>query len=107
MPKRNIIALLVALCLLPFSSSALLGSATITSLTTLPPASPTGNDPCAFINRVNLLDRIESNWQNYNISLLVKTCNTVCPLMYGSGNPDISGIGVSATIILVVYKLTI
>jgi hypothetical protein len=42
-----------------------------------------------------MLDRVQSDWQGYNISLLVATCAGVCPLVYGSGNPDISGIGVS------------
>jgi hypothetical protein len=30
-----------------------------------------------------------------NISLLVATCEEICPVVYGTGNPDISGIGVS------------
>jgi len=67
------------------------------SLTTLPPAMPTGNnpDPCAFPDRDSLLDRIAGDLNNYNISLLIDTCPDVCQYIYGSGNPDISGIGVS------------
>lgn len=65
------------------------------SLTTLPPASPTtGRDPCNFTDRNSLIDRVDSDWRGYNISLLVATCEGVCPLVYGDGNPDISGIGV-------------
>src|SRR5436305_14791041 len=58
---------------------------------------PTGNDsdPCAFTDRNSLLDRVTSDWQDYNVSLLVETCAEVCVLVYGTGNPDISGIGVS------------
>ena len=41
-----------------------------------------------------MLERIDKDWINYNISLLVQTCSSVCPLVYGSGNPDISGPGV-------------
>ena len=72
------------------------------NLTTLPPAVPTGKsaDPCAFSDRNSLINRVASDWQSYNISLLVETCAGVCALVYGSGNPDISGIGVS-----VVYKM--
>ena len=67
-----------------------------TNLTTLPAALPTGGnlDPCAFTDREALLDRVESDWQSYNISLLVATCGSVCLLVYGAGNPDILGIGV-------------
>ena len=66
------------------------------SLTTLPPAQPTGNvsDPCAFEDRNNMIDRVEEVWQEYNVSLLVATCDNVCLFVYGAGNPDVSGIGV-------------
>src|SRR5204863_3159384 len=66
------------------------------TLTTLPPAVPGGNssDSCAFPDRNGLIDRVASDWQGYNISLLVATCPGVCAYIYGSGNPDISGIGV-------------
>jgi hypothetical protein len=67
------------------------------TLTTLPPADPISNnsDPCAFSNRTGLLNRIDNDPEGYNISLLVTTCSSVCAVVYGSGNPDISGIGVS------------
>ncbi len=86
-----------------FSAAAFLAhavaeiTAPLATLTTLPPALPTSNntDPCAFTDRVSLLDRVESDWQDYNISMLVTVCSQVCPLVYGTGNPDISGIGVS------------
>lgn len=66
------------------------------NVTTLPPAVPSNNSssPCNFSDRNSLLVRVESDWQGYNISLLVQTCAGVCPLVFGSGNPDISGIGV-------------
>jgi hypothetical protein len=69
------------------------------SITTLPPAVPTGDnsDPCAFPDRNSLLDRVESDLQEYNVSLLVATCPNVCPFVFGTGNPDISGIGVGCT----------
>ncbi|KAK3379010.1 hypothetical protein B0T24DRAFT_610532 [Lasiosphaeria ovina] len=63
------------------------------TLTTLPPAQPTGTDACAFDSLNSLVDRVASNWTGYNISLLVQTCPGVCNLVYGVGNPDISGIG--------------
>lgn len=67
------------------------------TMTTLPPASPTANtiDPCTFVNRMELFSRIRSSVVAYNISLLVETCPNLCTDVYGSGNPDISGIGVS------------
>lgn len=80
MDNRYAVLILGALLLLLRFSSATTGSDT---------------DPCAFTDRVSLLDRIESDWQEYNISLLVETCNAVCSILYGTGNPDISGIGVS------------
>ena len=67
----------------------------LSSATALPPAVPTGNasDPCAFADRVALLDRIASDLDGYNMTLLVTTCSGVCQIVYGEGNPDISGIG--------------
>lgn len=53
-------------------------------------------DPCNFSDRYGLIDRIDSNRSEYNISLLINTCEGVCPLVYGSGNPDISGAGVKS-----------
>jgi hypothetical protein len=76
-------------------SSIALPSQNIT--TTIPPAQPTSNDtnPCDFIDRSTLLNRVVNDWQGYNISLLVEKCPNVCVLIYGDGNPDVSGIGVS------------
>jgi hypothetical protein len=78
-----------------------LGQETLTSatLTRLPAAIPTDNatDPCAFTDRNSLIDRVESDWAENNVSLLVQTCDSVCVLIYGAGNPDISGIGVSVS----------
>lgn len=87
-----------------FSTAAFLAhvvAETTATLTTLPPALPTSNntDPCAFTDRTSLLDRVESDWQDYNISMLVTVCTQVCPLIYGTGNPDISGIGVSSMLL--------
>jgi len=64
------------------------------ALATLPPATPDGNASCAFDNLPELVQRVVEDWAGYNISLLVDTCPGVCDLVYGSGNPDISGIGV-------------
>lgn len=64
---------------------------------TLPPAKPTGsNDPCAFSDLQELVDRLEENPALYNTTLMVETCDDICQLVYGTGNPDISGIGASS-----------
>ncbi len=67
------------------------GSSTLLSFdsSTLPAAS------CDFDGASDLVERVLSEWAGYNISLLVGACPDVCNLVYGSGNPDISGIGVS------------
>src|SRR5437762_6662067 len=101
MARKTLFAFCIwVFCVILAPASSLVVSSTESSatLTTLPPASPTGNstDPCAFADRITLIDRVEADWQNYNMSLLVATCAGVCPLVYGSGNPDISGIGVSS-----------
>lgn len=63
--------------------------------TILPPAKPgESEDPCAFSDLQNLLDRLEQSSELYNITLLVETCDNICQLLYGTGNPDLSGIGV-------------
>jgi len=69
------------------------------TVTSLPPASPEGNnnDPCAFADRQSLINRIDGNFERYNISLLVESCPNVCLLVFGAGNPDMSGIGASST----------
>lgn len=89
---------ILALIIAPTLASSMIQPLTsVATLTTLPPASPTGNntDPCAFSDRKGLFDRIHNNIEAYNVSLLVRTCPEICTLVYGSGNPDISGIGVS------------
>jgi hypothetical protein len=50
----------------------------------LPAADPNSNrtDPCAFSDRHALLNRIQSDWQSYSVSLLVAACADVCPLIY-------------------------
>ncbi|AEO69507.1 uncharacterized protein THITE_114136 [Thermothielavioides terrestris NRRL 8126] len=63
------------------------------ALATLPPATQDGNASCAFDSLPELVERVVEDWAGYNISLLVDTCPGVCELVYGSGNPDISGIG--------------
>lgn len=85
-----------ALALPSSSPSPALPSQTAT-VATLPPAQPSGNDtnPCDFADRSTLLNRVVSDWQGYNISLLAEICLGVCVLIYGDGNPDVSGIGVS------------
>ena len=72
----------------------------ITNITALPAALPTGGnlDPCAFTDREILLNSIESDWQSYNVSLLVATCDSVYFLVYSAGNPNISRIGYVSTL---------
>lgn len=70
-------------------------ASTTPALTTLPPATPGGNASCGFDSLTDLVERVVDEWAGYNISVLVETCPGVCELVYGSGNPDISGIGVS------------
>lgn len=67
------------------------------SLPTLPPAKPgESEDPCAFSGLQDLLGRLEQNSKLYNITLLIKTCDNICQLISGTGNPDLSGIGASS-----------
>ena len=89
-------SLLRYICLLTLIASAAATTQQVSKSNTLPPSVSTNNssDPCDFADRNSLLARIESEWQSHNISLLVQTCPGVCLLIYGSGNPDISGIGV-------------
>ena len=67
-------------------------------ITNLPVAAlPVGDstsDVCALTDRLSLINRVESEGPSYNLSLLVNTCSSVCLLVYGAENPDISGIGV-------------
>jgi hypothetical protein len=50
-------------------------------------------DPCAFVQRSSMTELIKSDWEGRNMSHLIQTCDSVCLLVYGAGNPDISGIG--------------
>jgi hypothetical protein len=70
------------------------------TVTTLPPAQPSSDDtnPCDFTDRWTMIDRVLSDWQGYNMSLLVDKCPNVCVLIYGDGNPDVCGIGVSCVL---------
>lgn len=62
--------------------------------TVLPPAKPgESDDPCAFSDFQELLGRVEESPELYNATLLVETCDNICPLVYGTGNPDLLGIG--------------
>ncbi|RSM12021.1 hypothetical protein CDV31_006471 [Fusarium ambrosium] len=64
------------------------------ALPTLPPANPDiSKDPCAFSDIDKLMYRLENTSLSYNTSLLVETCDDICRLLYGVGNPDILGIG--------------
>ncbi|KAK3368031.1 hypothetical protein B0H63DRAFT_89004 [Podospora didyma] len=56
---------------------------------------PSGSsEPMWFIQRSSMAKLFKINWDNYNITYLVDTCDSVCLLVFGAGNPDISGIGV-------------
>lgn len=64
----------------------------------LPPADPMGQDPdpCAYENHWEMIGRL-GQLPDYNdsiSSLLVERCRSVCQLLRGSGNHDVSGIGV-------------
>jgi hypothetical protein len=60
-----------------------------------PPPLPTGNDVCAFENLDTLVNRAVHDWAGYNMSLLVEACPKAGEVAFGTGNPDISGPGVS------------
>jgi hypothetical protein len=99
MDQRIILAWLTsALIYLPSGLMTPLDMATQTNvpITTLPATNSqeAGRDLCNFTDHNSLLDHVEGSGANYNLSLLVGTCSGVCSLVYGSGNPDISGIGV-------------
>ncbi|RSL57584.1 hypothetical protein CEP54_008205 [Fusarium duplospermum] len=67
--------------------------------TVLPPAKPGESEgPCAFSDLKQLLGRLEQSPELHNMTLLVETCDNICPLIYGTGNPDLSGIGASMMI---------
>ena len=89
-------ALCISLLLCQTSAQSDLGSPSPTlSPTQQTPAALGGNDTCAFADLTSLVGHIVHEWAGYNLSLLVQTCPDICILVYGSGNPDISGIGVS------------
>lgn len=112
---------LLLLFLLVCSTCATPTLSSLATLTTLPPAHPTGSglndtDPCAFEDLDSLVTWVLKNPDSYdftdafynrtsktfdlapeneNLTILVTKCDGVCTLVYGNGNPDISGIGVS------------
>ncbi len=94
---------LVAVALVCCAALVVAETADHPTSTNPPPALPTGTNAtlCAFNDRNSLIERVASDWQGGNISLLVQTCDNVCALIYGSGNPDISGVGVSCAYSLV------
>lgn len=51
---------------------------------------------CKFDSLAALADYavVNTTRPSFNVSALVHTCPAVCDLVYGSGNPDISGVGV-------------
>lgn len=53
-----------------------------------------GTYSCSFPSIGSLLATAEAG--NLNITQLVQSCPNVCSLAWGTGNPDLSGIGVSA-----------
>ncbi|OIW26300.1 hypothetical protein CONLIGDRAFT_671902 [Coniochaeta ligniaria NRRL 30616] len=54
---------------------------------------PGSNDSCPFTDLNSLLGYVTSNQVDMNVSLLIQACPETCLMIYGSGNPDISGIG--------------
>ncbi len=97
MAFRTTFALCISLQLWQTSAQSDLGSPSPTlSPTPLTPAALGGNGTCAFDDLTSLVGHIVHDWAGYNLSLLVQTCPDTCILVYGSGNPDISGIGVSS-----------
>lgn len=75
-------------------SIALVGALTLAQ--EQPANCPAGCEPtaCPYPDRKSILNHITSDPQNSDGSSLPKLCN-ICEAVYGSGNPDISGIGVS------------
>lgn len=67
----------------------------------VPSAVPTTGlfSSCNFTDRDSLLSMVDSDGQRFNISLLAQACPQLCPLAYGTGNPDMTGIGVGDRII--------
>ena len=51
------------------------------------------NQTCDFSTLQQLLDTAAGG--NFSINSTILTCPDICELAWGSGNPDLSGIGVS------------
>jgi hypothetical protein len=75
----------------PGSSLSSAGSFTAVSSPT-PTNGLSANISCNFKDRAELVDRTFK--EHLNASVLVNDCEEVCILAYGTGNPDISGVGV-------------
>lgn len=82
------------------------GTEPSTVLTPAPAAETSeAEEPCQFSDVQQLVDHLntfstkaqDSNPQRDRINILVQECNNICVLVYGIGNPDLSGIGVRQT----------
>lgn len=66
----------------------------------LPPADSTGQDRdhCAHNSFREVVESLELHEDTIfsNTSRLVRQCRNICQLAYGSGNSDVTGIGVSS-----------
>jgi len=113
--------------LLKFLASLLLGLALVSrGLATTGGAEPStvlnptpaaetseAEEPCQFSDVQQLDDHLNtfstkaknSNPQRDRINFLVQECNDICVLVYGTGNPDLSGIGVRQTYQSQLYKI--
>ncbi|KAM7211992.1 hypothetical protein V8F06_012621 [Rhypophila decipiens] len=74
-------------------------SGSLTAISQVPQATMTAMDieqvmKCEFDTIMGLVNHVLSgNRTSYNVSFLIQTCPDVCGLVYGTGNPDISGVG--------------
>jgi len=98
--------LLATSSLYPATLNSLAPKSTAPATATPLPQLPTGHDACVFEDLEGLVDRAVEDWAGYNVSLLVETCPNVCEVAFGTGNPDISGPGVSSLISQARDKLT-
>jgi hypothetical protein len=64
----------------------------------------TGPDVCPFSNINDVLTEAETG--GLNITQIVQSCPNVCSLAWGTGNPDLSGIGVRAPSVYQLHLLT-
>ncbi|WYZ35356.1 hypothetical protein EsH8_X_000003 [Colletotrichum jinshuiense] len=48
---------------------------------------------CQFSDYQKYVNHIVDNKGDFNVSELVETCGSICPLIFGVGNPDVSGVG--------------